>query len=131
MTCCARAHVHTLTRPPTGRPHAHAHPAQVVGSGAVPLLVGLLQPDAYGRGWGYGTPGTAGTPPQAQAYALAALQLLAMHEPRHADVICRCAAALSCLPVCVDRRRAASVARWPQAWLEGRCAAPCPSCCPA
>ncbi|KAF5834660.1 armadillo-type protein [Dunaliella salina] len=91
---------------------------QVVGWGAVPLLVRLLQPppphasiglsvqhaedsssidalpvdnDHSPKAQTNGAPKaqTLGHSPKAQTYALATLLLLAMHETRHADVICR------------------------------------------
>mmetsp|Transcript_15889 Transcript_15889/g.43213 ORF Transcript_15889/g.43213 Transcript_15889/m.43213 type:complete len:908 (+) Transcript_15889:1-2724(+) len=77
---------------------------QVVGWGAVPLLVRLLQPPPSVAGVGFEVPRAedsssssstdtllvhSGHSPKAQTYALATLLLLAMHETRHADVICR------------------------------------------
>jgi hypothetical protein len=50
--------------------------AQMVGWGAVPLLISLLGPSTRAT-------------PKCQTYVLATLMLLAMHEPRHADVVCR------------------------------------------
>lgn len=69
-------------------------PPQVVGWGSVPLLVRLLQKrqgaDTGGCSSSSGSSSKAAQAlPRAQLYALATLQQLALHEPRHADVVCR------------------------------------------